>query len=512
MGSDPRHPVRGGGPSLLSALALNPTLSEPAMLTKLIFLLLLAGASGDELAERKRAAGDDVAKLYELALWCEAEERDEDARGLCERVLKLDPEHAGAHEKLRHHRYDGRWFETYRELSRYRAAEEERMGKEGLVRHAGGWAPAADVPYLRMGWTRAADGRFASPAALERERLAAERTAAGWQLQDLTWIPPEEFDSWRGGLYKCGAEWLAPAEADRWHAELGRWWQLPGEHFELWATTDRESARWALWWADQAYPDLVRALGAEPARKPVFVTLGSLAQYNDFAAGNVEAQRPAAEVSGWSSVHYAFQADSFVERSGAVPEYPGAGVCYWDVGDPALKPYGQHAVRHAAALSYLEALDPSWNAVSTMLAAGPGTPVDATAFWAEKKLPAWLRFGIASWCERYFRDAAAPAGADPWWARTWALENLRQQGGLRPLDVIFACALDATDPAGSGRLISEAGAVVSFALDGGCAPVTAAYERLRQALSGSGDVAAAARELEGSIREHDKELARYAAL
>lgn len=490
---------------------MNPTLSEPAMLTKVLFLLLLSAASGDDLAERVRAAGDDVGKLYELALWCEAGEHADEARNLCERVLALDPEHAGAHEKLRHHHYDGRWFETYRELSRYRRAEDERMAKQGLVRLADGWAPAGDVPFLRMGWTRGADGRFASPAALERERLGQERAAAGWQLQDLTWIPPEEFDSWRAGLYKCGDAWLAAPEADRWHAELGRWWTLPGEHFELWATTDRESARWALWWADQAYSDLVRALGVEPAHKPVFVTLKSLAQYNDFAAGNMGEQRPAAEVSGWSSVHYAFQADSFVERSSGLPEYPGAGVCYWDVGDAALKPYGQHAVRHAAALSYLEALDPSWNAVSALLAAPLGTPVDGAAYWAEKKLPSWLRFGLASWCERYFRDAHAPEGTDPWWARTWALENVRQQGGLAPLDVLFECKLDAQDPVGSGRLISEAGAVVSFVLDGQCAPVSAAYARVCQALSDGGDVAAAARELEASLRKNTAELGRYVA-
>jgi len=168
-------------------------------------------------------------------------------------------------------------------------------------------------------------------------------------------------------------------------------------------------------------------------------------------------------------------------------------------------------VRHAAALSYLEALDPSWSAVSALLAAPPGTPVDGAAYWAEKKLPAWLRFGLASWCERYFRDAHAPEGTDPWWARTWALENLRQQGGLRPLEVVFECKLDAQDPAGSGRLISEAGAVVSFVLDGDCAPVSAAHARVCQALSDGGDVAGAARELEASLRKHAAELGRYVA-
>ena len=482
------------------------------MLTQILLLFLLLALPGDELAERKRAAGDDVGKLFELALWCEVEARPEDSRDVLERVLKLDPEHAGAHEKLRHHRYDGRWFETYRALSEYRRAEDGRMAEKGLARHGGEWVPASDLSFLRMGWTRGADGRFKSPAALARESLAAERAAAGWEQQDLTWIAPEEFERWRSGLYKCGDQWLAQAEAEQWHAQLGRWWTLPGERFIVYATTDRESARWALWWADQAYPDLVRAVGVEPAEKPVFVTLKSLEQYNAFAAGSVEEQRPAAEGAGWSSVHYAFQADSFVELGGPAPEYMGAGACYWAVADPALKSFGQHAVRHAAALSFLEAVDPSWNAVAQMLATGPGAAVDTPAFWAEKKLPTWLRFGIASYCERYFRDAHAAAGADPWWPRTWALDNLKQQGGLRPLERIFAFELDTADPAASGRLISEAGAVVSFVLDGGCAPVAEAHAKVKQALAEGGDARSAVSELEKALAAHPRELKQHTGL
>jgi len=256
----------------------------------------------------------------------------------------------------------------------------------------------------------------------------------------------------------------------------------------------------------------VRAVGVEPAEKPVFVTLKSLEQYNAFAAGSAEQQRPAAEAAGWSSVHYAFQADSFVDRTGTAPEYVGAGACYWAVSDPALKPFGQHAVRHAAALSYLEAVDPSWNAVGNMLATGPGVAVDTAAFWAEKKLPLWLRFGIASWCERYFEDAHAAEGSDPWWPRAWALDNLRQQGGLPPLDEIFAFELDTADPARSGRLISGAGALVSFAVDGSSKPVSEAYAGLKAALAGGGDVRAAARELEQAIRGHERDLKRHTGL
>jgi hypothetical protein len=477
------------------------------MLTALLCLLPLC--LGDDLAERRKAAGNDVDKLFELALWCEGEGRDKDQEDLCERILKLAPDHAGAHEKLRHHRYGERWFATYRELSAYKRAEEERMAAQGLARFGDGWAPRADVPFLRMGWAKDADGRFQSQAANERARVAAERTAAGWQQQDLTWVPPEEFEPWRAGLFKCGDVWLDASQADAWHAQLGRPWQLPGERFVVHSTLPREQARWALWWADQTYADLERAAGPLAGQKPLVVTLASLAQYNDFAAGNAAALRPAAEASGYSSFHYAFLADSYVDATGAAPEYLGAAAAYWESSDAALAPYGQHAVRHAAALAYLEALDPSWNAVADMLAAGPGAAVNSQDFWAEKRIALWLRFGIASYCERYFRDPHAAEGQDKNWARTWALANLREKGGLRALEELFAFVPDPTDPEGAARWIAESGALVSFVLDGGVPALAEAHGRWRAALASGGDLAGATRALEQELAQAGRELARY---
>jgi hypothetical protein len=469
----------------------------------------------DELAERARTAGDDVAKLWEVALWCEAERRADEARDLLGRIVALEPDHPGAREKLRHHRYDGRWFETYRALAAYRRAEEAEQAQLGLERYGDGWAPAADVPFLRMGWTRGDDGVWIDPVDAARSAREAELAARGWQQQDLTWIAPEEFDRWRAGLFQCGDAWLDQAAADRWHAELGREWEIPGERFVVRATVDRESARWALWWADQTYPDLVRALGVEPRAKPRFVTLASLAQYNALASGDVQAARPAAEAAGWSSVHYAFQADSYVDATPDGLDYVGAGVCYWAVDDPALKPYGQHAVRHAAALAYLDAVDPSWDALAAMIAGGPGTPVDPIAFRDEKRLPTWLWYGTASWCERYFRDAHAADGQDPWWPRAWALQNLRDRGGLGALEDVFAFEIDTNDPDGAALRIAQAGLLVAFALDGGSAPVAAAHARVRELLaSGAGrdEVSAAAAALERELARNEKALRRFAGL
>ena len=53
------------------------------------------------------------------------------------------------------------------------------------------------------------------------------------------------------------------AKAAEFHSQIGQWWMREGERFTAWATTDWEGANWAVWYADQSYPDLVRLFGVE---------------------------------------------------------------------------------------------------------------------------------------------------------------------------------------------------------------------------------------------------------
>jgi len=81
--------------------------------------------------------------------------------------------------------------------------------------------------------------------------------------------------------------------------------------------------------------------------------------------------------------------------------------------------------------------------------------------------------------ERYYRDAEAE---NPWWAREWSVSNLRKEGDIDPLKTIFDFALSLEKIEASTRLISEAGLVVSFILDGGCVPVTQAHAAYKASL------------------------------
>ncbi len=473
-------------------------------------ILTLAPALASDLEADIASAGEDVGRLWTLVEQYRTAEDDDGLQRAARRILEVDADHEGARTALGHHRYDERWFETYTELSAYRREEDRRMLEEhGMVRFRETWVASTDIPFVRMGWSQAEDGRWMSPAAHEDARRAAELTAEGWQQQDLTWIHPDDFDKWRDGLWKCGDEWLTVEEADAWHAELDRGWKIPAEHFVAQGTVNRESLRWAGWWADQTYADLVRIFGQQPESPPTVVVLRTLDQYNRFAAGDPAGARPPTEADGYSSVHYAYFAESWFDP--VRREHLGCGVAYWDTADEALAPFGQHAIRHAAAHSFVEAIDPSWNAISQTLEA-PGRTLATAAFWQEKRIPRWLRYGAASYVERYFHDPNVGDDGSPWWARDWALSNLRQQGGLRDLASVFAFTLAPNDPAGSGQRIHEAGLLVSFVLDGGCTPVIEKHQAFRAALRGKGDTAAAAQALQDALVANEAALRAYANL
>jgi hypothetical protein len=456
-------------------------------------------------------AGKDPAKLWAVHEWCLTAERRDLSKATLLKLIEVEPDHAEARKQLGHREYDGKWFESYSALSKYRREEDKRMLEEkGVVRFNDGWARPEDIPYLRMGWTKdEATGLWLDPHAAAAVELETRRTANGWKRQDNTWVSPDEFEFLEKDLWKCGEQWLELDKANEYHSQLYQWWEWPGERFVAMGTVPRENMEWARWWADGCYPELVRVLGLEPKRKPSFLVLKDLAQYNSFAAGDQNLGLPATEISGSSSVHFAYFAEAFIDGRVQPPVYRGQGVAFWDVDDEKLRGWGQYAVRHAAAHSYMEAIDPSWETISQAFA-NPGN-LQLNTFWAEKKIPRWLRYGVAAYCERYVRDPSVAAGAEGQWAiRDWAIGQVRGGGELDPLEVIFALNIDANDPAGSARRIQEAGLLVSFMIDGNCAPVTAAHQAFRAALMAGKEQAETAQALQKALAEHTAELKKYA--
>lgn len=471
-----------------------------------------------EVQKRISEAGNDVAKLLEVAQWCETNEKAAEAREVYKKILELDAAHEAAHKALRHHFYDNQWFESYVALSKYKREEAQRMKDKGLARFGEEWVPIADVPYLRMGWVRNEAGTWVSRHELDRAEQLKKWQEGGFRYrpEDMSWVAPDDAAKLEQGLWKCGDQWVDLAAANTYHGEIGQWWRYQdpeGKHFTVLTTlphsADPKDSRvaWAAWYAEQAYPDLMRALGVAPKTSPEVVVLRTTEQYNNFAAGDQAAGRAGTESSGASSVHYAFFSDTWFDASVNPPEFKGVGVCYWDAENPALAPYGIHAIRNAAAQSYMEAIDPSWDAVSVALSSSQ--PVQPQAFWTEKKIPLWLRYGIASYCDRYFKDGN---NENPWWAREWAFANLRAKGELRPLADIFAFNVDPNNIDDAGKLLQEAGLVVSFVLDGGITDVIKEHQAFKAALKNGGDTQKAVAALQQVILDYEDALRAHANL
>lgn len=506
-GAGSHAPIRG----VASSEAVAPSGTSPecpkAQVTKASGYPRRAGQEEDPkdvYKRRRKEAGDDVAKLWELHLWCDAYGLSRESRSVLRAILKVEPNHRQAREALGHIEYDGRWFKSEQELAKYKAEKEEREAKErGLVRFGDEWVPAADLPYLEKGMVRDDDGVWVT-------REEYEKLKAGWRRQDLVWIPPEEAENIEKGLWKCGDRWLSLEDANRYHSVVERWWVIPSPEIVLYTSCPRSVAERAISIAGEVWRDLARICGTGPAEPVDVVLLSSQQQYGEFAAGNTS--RGPVETSGLSSVHYAFFADAWYDLGEG--KFHGAGVAYWDSSTEAGDRFGPHAFRHAAAQSYLEAIDPSPKAVQAVIDS-KGRRFDPEAFWGEKRFPEWFRYGAAAYAERYFVDSSVAAGGNPYWAREWSVQNILNGGGLRPLRQVFEDHLSVDDAPGAAKLINERGLVVAFVLDGQCKDVIDAHSELKMAIQKGEKRKSLERlfvKLERAIQDHEADLRRFAKL
>jgi hypothetical protein len=495
--------------ALLLGLLASPVPTEPPVLA-------VQEAGDAEVDAQIAAAGSDVAKLMELAKSFADGGKDDAAKKTYKKVIEIDPNHEAAHKALRHHTYGGKWFESYAELSKYRRDETAKMKEKGLARWKEQWVAEDDVPFLNMGWVKDAGGKWSNPVEVARAKQVEEWKAAGYvyRADDSTWISPDEKAKADSGLCKCGDQWLDLAKANEYHAQIGQWWQIEGEHFVVWTTCEWDGGSAARGFADRIYPDLVRLFGLQPPKKPHFVVLNSLEQYNQ-AAGGQPPLLP--ETEGISSLHGAYFADAFFDPTTQPPQFVGCGVTYWDRKDEKLRAWGPFWLRWAAAQSYVEGIDPSWLAIGELIAAvSSGSQPAASTFWSEKRIPRWLRYGAASYAERYLKNPDASDGGNPWDLREFAFAELKKSGGMRKIEDVFAFTLDLNDIEGSSRLYHEAGLVVSFLLDGadGDKKLREKHQAFKAALKGSDakELAKAVEGLQKELEKNEKDIKKFAGL
>jgi len=97
-----------------------------------VLILTIAEAkTNEEIYQEKldQLKPDDVEGYYKLGLWCQQNKLSEQAKTQFEKVLELDHNHTGAHQKLGHIKYKDKW-QTPDELK-----------AQGLVEYKGKWIP-----------------------------------------------------------------------------------------------------------------------------------------------------------------------------------------------------------------------------------------------------------------------------------------------------------------------------------------------------------------------------------
>jgi len=470
------------------------------------------GRQDGEFERRRKEARGDLAALWKVVDWCEARGETRE-RDLCLKdILKLDETDEKAHQLLGHLSADGQWFTSEKKLEAYRKKKEREVAKEararGLVLYEDRWIEPADLPFLERGLVRDEEGRW-----ITLEELA--RLEAGWHRQDLTWIPPEEVPLLERDLWKCGEEWLTLDEADLYHDAAEQPWVIPGQHFVLRTTVSRTLALKALTQADFAHEGLVRVFGVAPAVVPTLLVLNSQDQYRTFSKGDRDGGDVGKSAFGMSSLHGAYFADNWFDDDG---EFLGAGVTYWEAEDATANSFGPLWVRHAAGQSFIAEIDPSPEALQAATEKGSRGFEFAGAFWEEKLLPSWLRYGACAYVERYAPDRFVGPDGDPLWARKWSIKNLESKGGVDSLGEIMSFRLSPDDSEKAGKLINESGLVVAFILDGECKSVVKEHGKLIEAFievsadreDGRKGLEKAIERLEKALEKNEKKLRAFA--
>ncbi|MEM7307487.1 MAG: hypothetical protein AAF682_12490 [Planctomycetota bacterium] len=459
-----------------------------------------------EYERRLDEAQKSASKLWELHEWCASSDRPRQARLALERLLRREPDHAEARAALGHRRFGEHWLASAEAAERFERGQQDATAEaRGHVKHKTLWLHPADRERVSKGLTKDwIDGVWLNA----RDR---RRVTQGWARQDLAWIPAKEALQVDRGLFLVNDEWLTLAAANRRRAKIDAMWRIPCGDVLVHSTADREVARRAAEEMSRAIDDLRLAFGVEPPLPLPVAVLRDEEQYDRFAFGDPDGRRRATHAGRLHALHSAFFAESWFPPEDGRRTYRGMGVCYWDPLAPHGDLYGVHSARLAVGLSYADAIDPSPKAVRGAAGDGPG-PEYYADFLAEKRLPGWLRYGGAVYAERYFRDRRVGPDGDPWWARKWSVDNLRNQGGLRPLDEVFALELDPGQRDDGRKLLIEAGLLLAFAIDGGCEPVSAAHADLKRALAGDRLHANDVKAFAAALAAHEGELRAFAGL
>lgn len=101
----------------------------------------------EELAHRRKAAGEDPQKLWEVARFALENDLKAEYREILEEVVRHDSQHSEANKALGRTYFDGEWF-TPEGLKKYKDEIAEQKKAAGLVMHEGKWVKESTAKRL----------------------------------------------------------------------------------------------------------------------------------------------------------------------------------------------------------------------------------------------------------------------------------------------------------------------------------------------------------------------------
>ena len=493
-----------GGSTLPSAVAAVPTLG----------LLASAPVSSatedpkDELKRRQDALKpDDAEGNYQLALWAEEKKLTTESKRLLRKVIKIDPNHKGAREKLGYKLYSAsegeeKKWRTEADIARLEREKEDQQKRSlGLEKWQGQWVPKEVKVSLEKGliyygslktksgeevkgtienWVPngpvkvTAAGNTKEVAAADVDSVKAEwmtpeqrdRQERGLTLHDNEWLSPEEIAKRKENLYHVDDKYVSLEEANQIHSDLTKPWVLEAEYVAVKTNCEYNVGRLVLGGANnipganKTYKQTLQNLGIEvPAEAKPKVPILLISGEEDYnSIGNQVGDDQDAQKS--SSYSYFCHLD------------PGTGG-YVGIVNYALTPdYTSYMAMQAAAELALRSHE-----------------------FAEPP-PRWFIEGVACCEARFF---------DPRLAK-WSIDGLRNAGGLISLSNYF-------DPlAVTNQGILQAGALISYIRSPSADPkVKEAYQAVLAAIKAPKNqgLEKAFRALEKTLQANEKKITAY---
>lgn len=288
---------------------------------------------GEFLEREEKLDRKDVKGMYELATWAKEKGLERRWPSLMKAVLRLDRNHAGAHEALGDHLVDGRWVDA-RKWKRLEAKRlEESYKARGWKKLRGEWVSPADYSRMKKGLVRHGE-HWVTP------KMLAAIKEKGLVFAEGTWMTQDDAEKAAQGMVRTGKRWVPADQLDEQHQDMRSPWVLADRDFELLTNCDHRTGRMLREEAKDAYEGCRAVFGADvdihgPQGRLVVFVGRSLDDYKTMGTAFPGSDRASLQ----SSAGGVFYGARFADRGAGMTYYHTAEYARWWTGQAMVLSY-----------------------------------------------------------------------------------------------------------------------------------------------------------------------------